>query len=303
MQKSSYQFDYPIECLPLFSITTPYIASPGEVILPEGDITKLHVHESLELGYCLTGSGLFLTEGRLQLLRPGDVILVYPGQVHYSRSLEGEKCVCKFIYCNVQYALCASGITISAPNEQMASVTALCGVIGQAEMEENSLIKQIITEVYRGSSITLAGAYLYVLMLKIAQRTSENECDGDNSGLIFRNRLWKILPALRAISLSYSKPISISLLARSCCLSVAQFGRLFSACTGKSPYRYLSDFRVEMAARLLECTEETVTNVAILVGYASQSDFYRNFTRLLGCAPSVYRKVKQEAIVRHSVDK
>ena len=64
----------------------------------------------------------------------------------------------------------------------------------------------------------------------------------------------------------------------------------FRKALGMPMSRYISDLRLDRAAKLLGSTEEPVNTVMDSVGYRSRSLFYREFTEKFGMAPGEYRK-------------
>ena len=58
---------------------------------------------------------------------------------------------------------------------------------------------------------------------------------------------------------------------------------------GRSPIRYLTDWRLHLAKDLLATTDVGVAAVARRVGYDSEEAFSRAFKREYGCAPSHWR--------------
>ncbi len=64
----------------------------------------------------------------------------------------------------------------------------------------------------------------------------------------------------------------------------------FSALLGESPIAYLSRWRLHLAARLLETTQQPVLQVAFDVGYKSEASFNRAFKREFGLPPARFRK-------------
>jgi AraC-like DNA-binding protein len=53
---------------------------------------------------------------------------------------------------------------------------------------------------------------------------------------------------------------------------------------------YLARWRLQLAARLLQTTQQTVIRVAAGVGYESEAAFNRAFKREFGLPPAQYRK-------------
>lgn len=65
--------------------------------------------------------------------------------------------------------------------------------------------------------------------------------------------------------------------------------RSFEAVYGETPIRYLTRRRIERAQDLLRGANLTVTEVCMLVGFASLGSFSSRFTHLVGESPSAYR--------------
>jgi AraC-like DNA-binding protein len=64
----------------------------------------------------------------------------------------------------------------------------------------------------------------------------------------------------------------------------------FARFLGEPPHAYLTRWRLQLAARLLETSRQTIVQVAGEVGYESQAAFNRAFKREFGRPPAQYRK-------------
>ena len=84
--------------------------------------------------------------------------------------------------------------------------------------------------------------------------------------------------------------ITLDDLARQVSLSRFHFLRLFTATTGRSPIRFLTELRLETARRHLKAGDDTVMQVGRRVGFPSPSHFASTFARYVGCSPSTYRQ-------------
>lgn len=84
--------------------------------------------------------------------------------------------------------------------------------------------------------------------------------------------------------------ITLDDLARQVALSRFHFLRLFTATTGQSPIKFLTEMRVETARRYLKAGNEPVMQVGRRVGFPSASHFASTFSRYVGCSPSAYRQ-------------
>jgi AraC-like DNA-binding protein len=80
-----------------------------------------------------------------------------------------------------------------------------------------------------------------------------------------------------------------ALLARETAVSRATLSRRFPAVVGKTPGAYLTDWRMDLAARRLRDTDDTLESIAHSVGYTSVYAFSRAFSRARSQPPGRYR--------------
>lgn len=64
----------------------------------------------------------------------------------------------------------------------------------------------------------------------------------------------------------------------------------FARFLGEPPHAYLARWRLQLAARLLETTGQTIVRIAGEVGYEAEAAFNRAFKREFGLPPARYRK-------------
>ena len=73
-------------------------------------------------------------------------------------------------------------------------------------------------------------------------------------------------------------------------LSTSHFIRSFRESTGKTPYQFLLDWRVQRAQTLMRDPRTSLTEVARSSGFANQHHMARIFRRITGTTPSNYRR-------------
>jgi AraC-like DNA-binding protein len=76
-------------------------------------------------------------------------------------------------------------------------------------------------------------------------------------------------------------------------VSRATLARRFEAEVGRAPGEYVSALRMDLAARRLRTTDDTVGTVARAVGYRSEYAFNRAFAREYGTPPGAYRRERR----------
>lgn len=105
------------------------------------------------------------------------------------------------------------------------------------------------------------------------------------SALDMQGPFGRIGKALRHIHAAYEQPISLAQLASQAQMSVVTFHAHFKSVTRTSPMQYLKSTRLHQARLLMVRQGMTAEAAAYAVGYASASQFNREFKRLFGLPP------------------
>jgi AraC family L-rhamnose operon regulatory protein RhaS len=66
--------------------------------------------------------------------------------------------------------------------------------------------------------------------------------------------------------------------------------QIFRQETSISPLDYLNRFRISKAKQCLLKNDETITQIAVRVGYNDPAYFSRVFRKLAGCSPQAFRQ-------------
>jgi len=98
-----------------------------------------------------------------------------------------------------------------------------------------------------------------------------------------------IARALRLIHERPADPWTIASLADSAAQSRATFARHFTQLVGEPPLTYLTRWRMNLAAKALRETNQTIAEIGRAVGYESIPSFSQAFKRATGRSPGVYR--------------
>lgn len=102
-------------------------------------------------------------------------------------------------------------------------------------------------------------------------------------GGLREERIGRVLSALHADPF---RPWTVQSFAKIAGMSRSTFAERFTAAVGEPPLRYLSRWRLTLAADLLRSSGLKVTEVAYRSGYASDAAFSRAFKAHFGYAPS-----------------
>jgi AraC-like DNA-binding protein len=109
----------------------------------------------------------------------------------------------------------------------------------------------------------------------------------------------------RALALLHREPQhpwTLETLAIAAAASRSVLAERFARLLGEPPLAYLARLRMQAAARLLQCTEKTIMQLAGDVGYGSEAAFSRAFKREFGLPPAQYRRSLKRTVERRSAD-
>jgi AraC-like DNA-binding protein len=107
----------------------------------------------------------------------------------------------------------------------------------------------------------------------------------------------------RALALLHERPAApwtIEDLSGQVGLSRSALHERFLSLIGQPPVQYLTNWRMQLASRLLLEGRATVASVAVDVGYDSEAAFARAFKRLVGMPPAAWRRAHEPTAARAS---
>ncbi len=110
------------------------------------------------------------------------------------------------------------------------------------------------------------------------------------AALAMQGQFGKIGRALERIHATYSLPIDLTSLASEAGMSVPTFHSHFKSITNTSPMQYVKSTRLHQARLLMVRQDMTAESASHAVGYASPSQFNREFKRLFGLTPAAETK-------------
>lgn len=88
---------------------------------------------------------------------------------------------------------------------------------------------------------------------------------------------------------NFTSDISCSELSKLMSMDKFCFIRNFKSQTGKTPYEYLLDLKIEKAKKMLKSNKYTVTEISMMCGFSSHSHFTSTFKKKTGISPTEYK--------------
>ncbi len=158
----------------------------------------------------------------------------------------------------------------------------------------DGMLSRTIEELWReissgkaGSGLKFDGLFL-TLLGTLSELSESCEAIGEpKSGVkLDQKRLRRVMEYIEE---HFAENISVQDLAGVACLSLHHFSRAFASTTNISPYQYVTNRRLTAGKKFLEDEDLSLTEVALMCGFASQSHFTTKFKEHLGLTPGLYR--------------
>jgi AraC family transcriptional regulator len=105
----------------------------------------------------------------------------------------------------------------------------------------------------------------------------------------------KLRRALEYIDVHLAEPVALADLAGLVQMSAHHFRHLFKQSTGLAPHQYLIHRRIERAKALLTRPDLSIGEIALHIGFRTQSHFTWHFHRLTGLTATAYRNAQSPA--------
>lgn len=100
----------------------------------------------------------------------------------------------------------------------------------------------------------------------------------------------KVHDAIQLMQKLHANELDVKALASRVHLSESAFHKAFKALTGQTPMRYLKQYRLHLARRLILLNDRHIAQVAFAVGYQSPTQFSRDFKQYFGHTAGDTRK-------------
>ncbi|MGR4052030.1 helix-turn-helix domain-containing protein [Kosakonia cowanii] len=100
----------------------------------------------------------------------------------------------------------------------------------------------------------------------------------------------KLEARLREQQLFLNNDLTLDLLARKWVIPARQISRAVNAVRGCNVSQWINGFRIHYAQHLLLTTDAPITSIMLDAGFATKSNFNREFVRISGVSPTAFRR-------------
>jgi AraC-like DNA-binding protein len=253
-------------------------------------IPFLHMHDSLEVGYCYEGTGILLVEDRVMSFQAGDVSIVNRMEMHMSRGANDTLSRWTYFWTKPVPLLATIPESLAVSDQAVLGGPDFPNIISpHSQPGICRVVPMIIDELRaKGPGYRMAVKGLMATLMALLHRMCKHI---QAESTIARSGIERISPALQHMAAHCAEPIDVEELAALCHLSVPHFRRLFVSAMGSPPLQYLAQLRVRLAAGILrEQPHRPITEVAFAVGFESINTFNRQFHQTVGVSPRQWRQ-------------
>lgn len=235
---------------------------------------------------CLVRRGLqSFTHGRMRYYTPpGGIILINPGAVHTGEAADEKGFEMLCLYPTPSHMQSAV-YELTGRHQPLPFFTEVRVDHPWASESVLALHKALAQET---DPLECESRFTWTLA-QLIKRYADIRVDEQKMG---RERK-AVQQARRYIDECFAQGIHLAQLAEHVSLSPYYLLRVFRAEVGMPPYAYLESVRIRQAQRLIEAGK-SLAEVAIEVGFSSQSHLTQRFKRIIGVTPGQYAEQRRE---------
>ncbi len=240
----------------------------------EGAAYSPHRHDTYAFALPVSGVQRFAYRGGAQAATPGEVVVLYPDELHDGaagtdegfryRGVFIEPAALQAVYGGAALPFIKGGVS---NNRRLRRAVAAFFACFEEELDPLE---------YDGALVELAAALQIAAGADAKTNVSPTDYRGADLARAF-------------IHDHLDETVTLDALSRAAGCCKWSLSRAFKRCFGTSPYRYLIMRRLERASALLNAGAPAA-DAALAAGFADQGHFIRNFKRTYGRTPGQWRK-------------
>ncbi len=152
------------------------------------------------------------------------------------------------------------------------------------------LMGTLVREIHRSKKIKsqyIEALALAICLREMAQMQPQAPVASDTHAPLTPFKLQQIKDHIEA---HLDQKLELEELSQIANMSPSYFSRAFKAMTGRSPFQYIQDERMQRARRLITETKQAINLICLEVGFDNPAHFTNSFKKYFGVSPKTYRK-------------
>lgn len=256
------------------------------------ELVPPHWHDEMEIIYIKKGRGIVNVDFKEYHVSTLALVFILPGQLHSIEQYEDET----MEYENIifDYSMLLSKKKDSVYEDFLKPLTHGQITVPTVFSQVYPYFTDLVSPIDACDEICKTKPQGYQLFIKSMLFQFffilDNRCRNLTTPKNNRKAIDKMKIILKYIENNYANKITISEIADVIGFSESHFMRYFKETMGTSFIEYLKDYRLTMAARLLQSSEDSILNISAEVGFDNLSYFNRSFKARYGMTPRQYRK-------------
>jgi AraC-like DNA-binding protein len=254
---------------------------PSQVTLwqgcDSGGVLPRHAHEEFQLVFSSSVAYEFSYRRSNIVLPPQQLGLIQSGEPHASRSDDSTGQALQLMFFSPEILLGTAAMLEQPQSAIFPNLVVSDAATVQQFLNLHTTLSKSVSQL---ECETLIFAFLTQLILRCAE----------NPPTLSKLRESSIVLVIRDyLQENYAENISLTQLAQLVDRTPAHVVRVFSAAVGLPPHAYQTQLRIDRAKTLL-MQGKPIVDIAQATGFADQAHFSRQFKRLNGVAPKLYRQ-------------
>ncbi len=245
-----------------------------------GEAYRKHRHDTYAIGVTDSGVQVFDYRGAVHASTPGQVVVLYPDEVHDGRAGTGEGFGYRIVY--VEPRLLADAVRMLRGRPSPLPFV-------PEPVSTNATLSRAIDAAFRAPLESLA---VDDLVVELALGLMAGERGGARSAISRAVDVRAVERARQLLDAEKTRVVHSRELESVTGLTRYDLARQFRIVLGTSPYRYLLMRRLEFAREEIHRGRPLV-EVALDAGFADQAHFTRAFRSAFGLTPARYRALRR----------
>ncbi|MDS0525256.1 AraC family transcriptional regulator [Clostridium sp. SHJSY1] len=254
---------------------------------------RWHWHKELQFSYSLYDKVIFYIENQQIILEPGEGIFVNSNVLHQIKPYNNINCI--------MFSIVFDAILIGGTEQSSIQRKYISPIIKNSNLKFISFKqdiewqKNILNELKEIFSLSNKKTYAYELemrnhlsnvWLSLVREVKDDIKDYVIEGSPDEER---VKLAIQYIHKYYKENITLRNIAMAANISKSECCRNFKRTLKVTPFEYLMEYRISKASDMLLKSKESISNIAIDVGFNGMSYFGKIFKKYMKCTPSEYR--------------